>query len=147
MVPDGVDISGCKARPGDSIIVSGTLGDHGVAIMSLRENLGFDTGVTSDSAPLHTLVEHKYYVDELYDRVFVRPGFALARFINAIIEPRVIDGLVNGVASFFVVEAREFRLIQTGRVRSYGLVMLVGALGTVFLVVLFLGYLPVKLGG
>ena len=98
-------------------------------------------------APLHALVEHKYYVDELYDRVFVQPGFALARFLNTIVEPRVIDGLVNGVASFFVVEAREFRLLQTGRVRSYGFVMLLGALGTVFLVVLFLGYLPVRLGG
>ena len=98
-------------------------------------------------APLHALVEHKYYVDELYDLVFVRPGFALARFLNTIVEPRVIDGLVNGVASFFVVEAREFRLLQTGRVRSYGFVMLLGALGTVFLVVLFLGYLPVRLGG
>ena len=98
-------------------------------------------------APLHALVEHKYYVDELYDLVFVLPGFALARFLNTIVEPRVIDGLVNGVASFFVVEAREFRLLQTGRVRSYGFVMLLGALGTVFLVVLFLGYLPVRLGG
>jgi NADH-quinone oxidoreductase subunit L len=98
-------------------------------------------------APIHTLVEHKYYVDELYDYVFVRPGFALARFINTIIEPKVIDGFVNGVASVTVEEARTIREIQTGRVRNYGLMMLGGALGAIVIVILMLGYLPVRIGG
>jgi hydrogenase expression/formation protein HypE len=53
---DGIDIGGERARPGDRILLSGTLGDHGVAIMSLRENLGFATAVESDSAALHGLV-------------------------------------------------------------------------------------------
>src|SRR5919201_288215 len=97
-------------------------------------------------AALSALVEHKYYVDELYDRVFVRPGFAFARFLDDVIEKRVIDGAVNGLANFVMVEAREFRLIQTGRVRNYGLVMLGGALGVVIIVVAFLGYLPFRLG-
>jgi NADH-quinone oxidoreductase subunit L len=97
--------------------------------------------------PIHTLVEHKYYVDELYDRVFVRPGLALARFLNDIVEPRVIDGAVNGIADFFLLEAREFRLIQTGRVSSYALWTLGGAIGVVLVVAAFLGYLPVRLGG
>ncbi len=56
VVPEGVHISGDQARPGDRIIVSGTVGDHGVAIMSLRENLSFDTTIASDTAALHTLV-------------------------------------------------------------------------------------------
>ncbi|TGD74335.1 hydrogenase expression/formation protein HypE [Mangrovimicrobium sediminis] len=56
MVPPGVEIAGDRARPGDAILVSGTIGDHGVAIMSSRENLEFDTTITSDSAALHTLV-------------------------------------------------------------------------------------------
>jgi len=56
VVPDGVDIAGDRARTGDAIIVSGTLGDHGVAIMSLRENLSFESTITSDTAALHTLV-------------------------------------------------------------------------------------------
>lgn len=55
-VPDGVTISGDRARPGDAILISGTMGDHGVAVMSLRENLGFSTSLRSDSAALHTLV-------------------------------------------------------------------------------------------
>ena len=95
---------------------------------------------------VHRFLTHKWYFDELYSAIIVRPGLAIAHWARAF-DTYVIDGLVNGVASFFVVEAREFRLLQTGRVRSYGFVMLLGALGTVFLVVLFLGYLPVRLGG
>jgi len=56
MVPPGVAISGDQARPGDVILVSGTMGDHGVAVMSQRESLGFETAILSDSAALHTLV-------------------------------------------------------------------------------------------
>ena len=56
VVADGVDVSGDRARPGDAILVSGTMGDHGVAIMSLRENLTFETTIRSDTAALHTLV-------------------------------------------------------------------------------------------
>jgi hydrogenase expression/formation protein HypE len=56
VVPPGLHISGDGARPGDCILVSGTLGDHGVAIMSLRENLSFETTIRSDTAALHGLV-------------------------------------------------------------------------------------------
>jgi len=56
VVPPGVEISGDRARPGDAILVSGTIGDHGVAIMSLRENLSFETTIRSDTAALHGLV-------------------------------------------------------------------------------------------
>ncbi len=56
IVPEGINISGERARPGDKILVSGTLGDHGITIMSLRENLSFHTSISSDTAPLHDLV-------------------------------------------------------------------------------------------
>ena len=56
VVPAGVDISGDRAKPGDAILVSGSMGDHGVAIMSSRENLEFETSIESDSAALHELV-------------------------------------------------------------------------------------------
>ncbi len=55
-VPDGVQISGDRARPGDAIILSGSIGDHGIAVMSKRENLRFETDILSDSAALHGLV-------------------------------------------------------------------------------------------
>lgn len=55
-VPEGIHISADRAQPGDNILVSGTVGDHGIAVMSLRENLTFHTDVESDSAALHDLV-------------------------------------------------------------------------------------------
>jgi hydrogenase expression/formation protein HypE len=56
VVPAGVEISGDRARPGDAVLLSGGIGDHGVAIMSSRENLRFETTLVSDSAALHGLV-------------------------------------------------------------------------------------------
>ncbi|MGC2855875.1 hydrogenase expression/formation protein HypE [Novispirillum sp. DQ9] len=56
IVPEGVSVSGDRARPGDVVLISGTLGDHGVAVMSQRESLGFETEILSDSAALHGLV-------------------------------------------------------------------------------------------
>ncbi len=55
-VPEGLDLSGDRARPGDMVLLSGTIGDHGVAVMSKRENLEFETEIVSDSAALHGLV-------------------------------------------------------------------------------------------
>lgn len=56
VVPEGLRIGPEQARPGDHIIVSGSIGEHGVAIMSVREGIDFGTTVTTDSAPLHRLV-------------------------------------------------------------------------------------------
>ncbi len=56
IVADGLDLSADKARVGDRVLVSGSLGDHGVAIMSKRQNVAFQTEVVSDSAALHNLV-------------------------------------------------------------------------------------------
>ncbi len=57
VVPPGVTPpSGDRARPGDVVLVNGSLGDHGVAILSTREGLSFETTIESDSAALHTLV-------------------------------------------------------------------------------------------
>lgn len=55
-VPIDLDIGGARANAGDAILVSGTMGDHGVAIMASRESLSFDTTIESDSAALHTMV-------------------------------------------------------------------------------------------
>jgi len=56
LVPEGVDISGANAHPDDAIIISGTIGDHGVTVMSQREGLAFNTPLISDCAPLNGLV-------------------------------------------------------------------------------------------
>ncbi len=56
IIPDGVAIAPQQARPGDVVLLSGTLGDHGMAIMSVREGLQFETTIVSDCAALHTMV-------------------------------------------------------------------------------------------
>lgn len=56
VVADGLHIGGERARPGDAILLSGAIGEHGMAIMSQRENLEFDSPIVSDSQPLHRLV-------------------------------------------------------------------------------------------
>ena len=56
IVPEGVNISAANARPGDRIIVSGNIGDHGIAVLSQREGLKFQVPVPSDCAPLNRLV-------------------------------------------------------------------------------------------
>ncbi|MER2528912.1 MAG: hydrogenase expression/formation protein HypE [Candidatus Competibacter denitrificans] len=56
IVAAGVTISASRAQPGDAILLSGAIGDHGMAVLSQRENLSFDTPIQSDTAALHELV-------------------------------------------------------------------------------------------
>jgi hydrogenase expression/formation protein HypE len=56
VIPEGVKIAPNNARPGDAVLVSGTLGDHGIAIMSVREGLAFESEIRSDTAALNDLV-------------------------------------------------------------------------------------------
>jgi len=56
LVPEDINLSANQAQAGDAVILSGTIGDHGMAIMSTRAGLEFETTIVSDSAPLHRLV-------------------------------------------------------------------------------------------
>ena len=56
LVPNGLQLSADLARPGDKVLLSGSIGEHGIAILAQREGLEFETTIQSDSAPLHTLV-------------------------------------------------------------------------------------------
>ncbi|MDO8208252.1 MAG: hydrogenase expression/formation protein HypE [Gallionella sp.] len=56
VVRDGITLSGDRAQPGDKILLSGTIGDHGMAVLSQREGLSFDAPIVSDTAALHALV-------------------------------------------------------------------------------------------
>ena len=57
IIPEGVDISGSNATPGDKVLLSGPIGDHGIAVLSKREGLSFSTQLESDCAPLNGLVD------------------------------------------------------------------------------------------
>lgn len=56
-IPRGVNIAGDQAKPGDAVLISGTLGDHGIAVLSARGDLGFETDLVSDVAPLSDLIQ------------------------------------------------------------------------------------------
>ena len=65
-ISDGVNISGTNAKEGDIVIVSGTIGDHGIAVLSAREGLGFETTLESDVAPLNHLVQAMIGAGEIH---------------------------------------------------------------------------------
>lgn len=56
LVPEGLRLSADQARPGDRLLLSGSIGEHGIAVLAQREGLEFESSLQSDSAPLHTLV-------------------------------------------------------------------------------------------
>ncbi|NLI81572.1 MAG: hydrogenase expression/formation protein HypE [Deltaproteobacteria bacterium] len=56
VVPPGIHVAGQNARPGDAVLINGTIGDHGMAVLCKREGLAFENEIRSDSAPLHDLV-------------------------------------------------------------------------------------------
>src|SRR6266511_5818309 len=65
-IPEGIHISGANAKEGDVVIISGTIGDHGIAVLSAREGLGFETTLESDVAPLNHLVQAMMAAGEIH---------------------------------------------------------------------------------
>ena len=55
-IPEGVNLSGAFCKPGDKVLVTGTIGDHGITIMSCREELSFNADIQTDAAPLNHLI-------------------------------------------------------------------------------------------
>jgi NADH-quinone oxidoreductase subunit L len=81
-----------------------------------------------ERGPLYRLSLNKYYIDEIYDRVFVRPFTACSEFFAQFIDLRVIDGTVNGIAAATRGVSSVWLGLQTGNVQHYLTAFLVGAL-------------------
>ncbi|HSB41430.1 MAG TPA: NADH-quinone oxidoreductase subunit L [Methylomirabilota bacterium] len=81
--------------------------------------------------PVHRLLLGKYYVDELYDLLFVRPIYRLSLWLARVFDPEVLDGAVNGTATAVLAWARGLRRVQTGFVMNYALGVLLGAVAVV----------------
>ena len=79
---------------------------------SAKENTGFAK-----------VLENKWYVDELYDTIIVKPLHTLGGFLDKVFERTVVDGLVNGVGKAVNYGSRQLRLLQSGQVGSYVLLM------------------------
>jgi NADH-quinone oxidoreductase subunit L len=80
---------------------------------------------------LYDLLWGKYFVDEIYDLVVIRPYVATSRFFWKVVDSTVIDGVVNGVGTLFSRNAMAWRLLQTGNVQHYALALVIGAVCTV----------------
>ncbi len=91
---------------------------------------------TAEETGLGKVLQNKWYVDELYDAIFVRPLKKLSLFFNNVIERSGIDGLVNGVGRGINYSSRQIRLLQSGQVGSYILMMVVGIV-ILFIIQLF----------
>jgi len=87
--------------------------------------------------PMATAAQRGWYVDRAYDVVIVQPAKTLARLTSDVFDALVIDGAVNGIAGLVKRSASEGKLIQTGFVRTYALVLFLGA-------VLVLGFIGVR---
>jgi NADH-quinone oxidoreductase subunit L len=82
------------------------------------------------------VLENKWYVDELYDSIIVRPLKSLSRFLNNVVEKSGIDALVNGVGKGVNYGSRQIRLLQSGQVGAYILMMVAGII-LLFIIQLF----------
>ncbi|RKY83885.1 hydrogenase expression/formation protein HypE [candidate division KSB1 bacterium] len=97
IIPDGVDISSQNAKPGDKILINGFLGDHGIAVISQREGLDFQTEIKSDVAPLNSiiriLIESEIEIHTLRDPT--RGG--LATSLNEIADKSNMGIIINEI--------------------------------------------------
>jgi NADH-quinone oxidoreductase subunit L len=100
-----------------------------VARFSKKPELGEPTGFGK-------VLANKWYVDEFYNAIIVRPLMLLASFL-VFFEKNVIDAIVNGVGKLVQYGSRQLRLIQSGQVGGYVLLMVVGII-VLFLVELFI---------
>jgi len=114
--------------------VAVALGGLGLAYLFYVAQPEMPERLRARAGRLYDVVYNKYYVDEIYDAVFVRPTVAVAGWLWRAVDVAVIDGLVNGSARLVAENARVWRRLQSGNVQHYALSMLGGVL-------LVLGYL------
>ncbi|BFG70435.1 NADH-quinone oxidoreductase subunit L [Sediminibacterium sp. KACHI17] len=81
------------------------------------------SNIQDENSGIGKVLENKWYVDELYDTVIVKPLHLLSVFFKNILEKNIIDGMVNGVGKIVGYGSRQLRLLQSGQVGNYILVM------------------------
>ncbi len=89
-----------------------------------------------DASGFGKVLENKWYVDELYDIIIVKPLRTVSSLLNSVVEKLGIDGAVNGVGRLVNYSSRQLRLLQSGQVGAYILMMVVAAL-ILFIIQLF----------
>lgn len=89
-----------------------------------------------ESTGIGKVLENKWYIDELYDTLVVRPLDGIAAFFKNVVERSGIDGFVNGIGKAVNYSSRQIRLLQSGQIDTYVLLMVIGIL-VLFIVQLF----------
>ena len=92
---------------------------------------------TTEETGIGKILANKWYIDEFYNAIIVKPIQSIAGFLNSVVEKKVIDGFVNGVGKAVNYSSRQIRLLQNGQVSSYMLMMVVATL-ILFIIQLFL---------
>jgi NADH-quinone oxidoreductase subunit L len=87
-------------------------------------------GVTLN--PTHRLIYNKYYIDELYDKVIVKPLFVLSKVFDSVVEKLMIDNLVNGTGRAVTWGSKTLRLMQTGNIGFYIFAMVISIIILLF---------------
>jgi NADH-quinone oxidoreductase subunit L len=103
------------------------LGGIGLAYVMYVLNPTIAENLASSLSALHNLLLNKYYIDELYDAVIVRPVAAISDWLWQVWDMIVIDGTVNGAGHTVEANGLLLRLWQTGNVQNYALSFLIGA--------------------
>jgi NADH-quinone oxidoreductase subunit L len=106
-----------------------------VSIWAYRKFINYTPATASDNGFVKA-IKNKFYVDEAYDMLFVKPYRSLSAFLNNVFDKRGIDAIVNGVGKSVNYGSRQLRLLQSGQVGSYLLLMVVGLL-ILFIIQLF----------
>ena len=118
-------------------VVAGFSGIGLAAFVYLREE-NLAAKITQKFSGIHRVLWNKYYVDELYDLIIVRPTIWVARsVIVGVTDGKIIEGVVNGVPSLIGRFSSLLRSVQTGMVQQYAAVMAMGALVVIALVLLW----------
>ena len=107
-----------------SLVVAGA--GIGIAYLFYIKNRDIPKKLAENFKPIYTLLFNKYYVDEIYQAIIVRPLYRLSELLSRYFDIAVIDGIVNGSGRFFMGASSVLRRIQTGYVQLYAFVMFLG---------------------
>jgi len=100
-----------------------------VAIVMYIKKTDLPEKIGSLFKPIYNLLFNKYWIDELYDKIFVQPVLkASDRIVLAFFDAKIIEGVVNGIPALIGGFSKKLRKVQTGFLSNYGLAMAIGAL-------------------
>jgi len=117
------------------LIIVSTVLIIAVSIWAFMKFKNYEPTAASDNGFVKA-IKNKFYVDEAYDMLFVKPYRSLSAFLNNVFDKKGIDAIVNGVGKSVNYGSRQLRLLQSGQVGSYLLLMVIGLL-ILFIIQLF----------